>query len=93
MLTFPGPTKCLKEQQLANTALSLNGNGNSFVPRCNPAGGYERMQCDDAIGECWCVNKLGNEEPGTRIRGTKQYCDAPGTIQNYVILIILNKMD
>lgn len=84
MLTFPGPTKCLKEQQLANTALSLNGNGNSFVPRCNPAGGYERMQCDDAIGECWCVNKLGNEEPGTRIRGSKQYCDAPGAIQNYV---------
>lgn len=75
-----GPTKCLKEQQLANSALSQNRNGNTFIPSCNPAGGYERMQCDSAVGECWCVNKMGDEEPGTRIRGKKQYCDAPGRV-------------
>lgn len=38
------------------------------------------MQCDSSVGECWCVNKMGDEEPGTRIRGKKQYCDAPGRI-------------
>ena len=38
------------------------------------------MQCDSAVGECWCVNKMGDEEPGTRIRGNKQYCDAPGRV-------------
>ena len=36
------------------------------------------MQCDSSVGECWCVNKMGDEEPGTRVRGNKQYCDAPG---------------
>ena len=38
------------------------------------------MQCDSSVGECWCVNKMGDEEPGTRVRGNKQYCDAPGRI-------------
>ena len=81
---FAGPTKCVREQQLANSVLSQNRNGNTFIPRCNPAGGYERMQCDSAVGECWCVNKLGDEEPGTRIRGNKQFCDAPGRARGYI---------
>ena len=38
------------------------------------------MQCDSSAGECWCVNKMGEEVPGTRIRGNKQYCDAPGEV-------------
>jgi len=75
-----GPTKCLREQQLANSVLKQNRNGNTFIPSCNPAGGYERMQCDSTVGECWCVNKMGDEEPGTRIRGKKQYCDSPGRV-------------
>lgn len=40
------------------------------------------MQCDNAVGECWCVNKMGNELSGTRVRGDKQYCDAPGRLQH-----------
>ena len=68
----------MREQQLANSVLSQSRNGISFIPSCNSAGGYERMQCDRSVGECWCVNKMGDELPGTRIRGIKQYCDAPG---------------
>lgn len=79
-MSCAGPTKCVKEQQLANAVKSQNGNGKAFIPSCNPAGGYERMQCDRSVGECWCVNKMGDEEPGTRVRGNKQYCDAPGRI-------------
>lgn len=68
----------MKEQQLARAIQNQNGNSKTFIPNCNPAGGYERMQCDSSVGECWCVNKMGDEEPGTRIRGNKKFCDAPG---------------
>lgn len=85
-ISCTGPTKCLKEQQLANSG--QNGNGKTFIPSCNPAGEYERMQCDSSAGECWCVNKMGEEVPGTRIRGNKQYCDAPGEVSFFLLRIL-----
>lgn len=38
------------------------------------------MQCDRIVGECWCVNKMGNELFGICIRGNKQYCDVFGRV-------------
>ncbi|XP_022806051.1 uncharacterized protein LOC111343164 [Stylophora pistillata] len=75
-----GPTKCVKEQQLVRALKSQNGNRKGFTLLCNLAGGYERMQCDASVGECWCVDKMGKEEPRTRVRGKKQYCDAPANL-------------
>ena len=51
------------------------------------------MQCDSSVGECWCVNKMGDEEPGTRVRGNKQYCDAPGkTLFHDFVLFLVRKV-
>ena len=39
------------------------------VPRCNVDGTYEEVQCDIAIGHCWCVDRDGREIETTRTEG------------------------
>ena len=41
----------------------------AFLPSCKLNGDYEEVQCHGSTGYCWCVDKLGNELEGTRIRG------------------------
>jgi len=40
----------------------------AFLPSCKLNGDYEEVQCHGSTGFCWCVDKLGNELPGTRTR-------------------------
>ncbi|XP_077995049.1 uncharacterized protein LOC144448627 isoform X2 [Glandiceps talaboti] len=41
-----------------------------MVPRCTADGRYEKIQCADSIGICWCVNQgTGAEVRGTAVRG------------------------
>lgn len=40
-----------------------------FTPTCQPDGGYNVVQCDMSVGVCWCVDKNGIEEQGTRTSG------------------------
>lgn len=37
-----------------------------FIASCQSNGSYEPIQCHNATGFCWCVDKLGNELAGTR---------------------------
>ena len=37
-----------------------------FIASCQSNGSYELIQCHNATGFCWCVDKLGNELTGTR---------------------------
>ncbi|XP_029962713.1 nidogen-1 [Salarias fasciatus] len=37
-----------------------------YVPSCNENGEYEPMQCHGSTGHCWCVDRNGQEIPGTR---------------------------
>ncbi|XP_063054021.1 nidogen-1-like [Engraulis encrasicolus] len=37
-----------------------------FVPTCDPYGAYEPMQCHSSTGQCWCVDREGQEIVGTR---------------------------
>jgi len=38
-------------------------------PQCTAEGEYEPTQCEAAVRQCWCVNRLGVERSGTRVRG------------------------
>ncbi|KAM3863357.1 nidogen-1 [Diretmus argenteus] len=37
-----------------------------FIPTCDEHGAYEPMQCHGSTGHCWCVDRNGQEIPGTR---------------------------
>ncbi|EMP41626.1 Testican-1 [Chelonia mydas] len=44
--------------------------GGVFLPRCNEEGYYKATQCHGSTGQCWCVDKYGNEIAGSRKQGT-----------------------
>ncbi|KAI6076978.1 Testican-1 isoform X1 [Aix galericulata] len=44
--------------------------GGAFIPRCNEEGYYKATQCHGSTGQCWCVDKYGNEIAGSRKQGT-----------------------
>ncbi|XP_037638608.1 nidogen-1 [Sebastes umbrosus] len=37
-----------------------------YIPTCDENGAYESMQCHGSMGHCWCVDRNGQEIPGTR---------------------------
>ncbi|KAI4584296.1 hypothetical protein MJG53_007575 [Ovis ammon polii x Ovis aries] len=43
--------------------------GGAFIPRCNEEGYYKATQCHGSTGQCWCVDKYGNELAGSRKQG------------------------
>lgn len=47
-----------------------------FIPRCDDNGAYEPMQCHGSTGHCWCVDRNGQEIPGTRSGpGSRPMCE------------------
>ncbi|KAK7806625.1 hypothetical protein U0070_009850 [Myodes glareolus] len=66
----PGGLPCQNEMnriQKLSKGKSLLG---AFVPRCNEEGYYKATQCHGSTGQCWCVDKYGNELAGSRKQGT-----------------------
>lgn len=65
-----GKTKCENDADAAN----------KWVPACDKAGSYIPGQCNQAIGSCWCVDRLGREIPRTREVYSKgrPRCDVTG---------------
>ncbi|XP_069843768.1 testican-1-like [Dipodomys merriami] len=41
----------------------------AFVPRCTEDGYYRATQCHGGTGQCWCVDRYGNELAGSRRQG------------------------
>ncbi|XP_072119963.1 testican-1 isoform X1 [Mobula birostris] len=41
-----------------------------FIPRCAEDGYYKSAQCHSSTGQCWCVDRYGNEITGSRRQGT-----------------------
>ncbi|XP_072038714.1 uncharacterized protein [Amphiura filiformis] len=58
------PSKCEREASEAGPLIP-----GRFIPQCTETGEYESRQCHGSTGHCWCVNEIGEELEGTRIRG------------------------
>ncbi|XP_034040107.1 nidogen-1 [Thalassophryne amazonica] len=56
-----------------------------FVPTCDENGAYEPMQCHGSTGQCWCVDRNGQEIPGTRSGpGSVPMCIDHGVVPPHV---------
>ncbi|XP_060895366.1 nidogen-1 [Labrus mixtus] len=46
-----------------------------YIPTCDEDGRYEAMQCHGSTGHCWCVDRNGQEIPGSRSgTGSRPMC-------------------
>jgi len=54
-------TRCLKMRSDANSRQLIG----AFRPQCTESGEFLPMQCHSSTGECWCVDKNGDEVVGT----------------------------
>ncbi|KAJ3588524.1 hypothetical protein NHX12_012116 [Muraenolepis orangiensis] len=41
----------------------------TYTPRCTEEGYFKSTQCHGSTGQCWCVDKYGNEIAGSRKQG------------------------
>lgn len=53
---------CAEKKRLSDKA--------DWIPRCDKEGYYEREQCHDKSGYCWCVDLNGNMIPETKKYGS-----------------------
>lgn len=48
-----------------------------YIPACTLDGRYQRVQCYQSTGYCWCVNEdTGKNIPGTSTKDTPPQCDS-----------------
>ncbi|XP_061840377.1 testican-3 [Nerophis lumbriciformis] len=47
-----------------------------YLPSCEEDGYYRSQQCHSSSGQCWCVDRYGNERAGSRTHGAAD-CGAP----------------
>ena len=70
------PTRCLLDRA-RSLALEVEGSNGKYIPKCTDYGRYDPVQCHPALGQCWCVDKYGNELDETRQEGNP-YCNDTG---------------
>uniref|UniRef100_A0A4W6CCJ4 Nidogen 1 n=1 Tax=Lates calcarifer TaxID=8187 RepID=A0A4W6CCJ4_LATCA len=83
----PGKTQCEihRDSLLAATEFGPRGPRppvGQYIPTCDENGAYEPMQCHGSTGHCWCVDRNGQEIPGTRSGpGSRPMCFDHGGVQ------------
>ncbi|XP_032915505.1 testican-3 isoform X3 [Catharus ustulatus] len=43
-----------------------------YIPFCDEDGYYKPSQCHGGLGQCWCVDRYGNEVSGSRTNGAAE---------------------
>ncbi|XP_045557042.1 testican-2 isoform X1 [Salmo salar] len=65
---------CLAELERIQVQQVAKMKPGMYIPSCDEDGYYRQLQCDQSMGECWCVDQHGGEIMGSRIHG-KPDCD------------------
>lgn len=76
----PKPEKkahdCKSEEKSALQREAENPDGGIFIPRCTADGQWQRAQCHETVGYCWCVNESnGRPISGTATKGAEPVCN------------------
>lgn len=54
----------------------------SYIPRCTEEGYFKPTQCHGSTGQCWCVDKYGNEIAGSRKQGNPNCGKSPANTES-----------
>uniref|UniRef100_W5NFR3 Nidogen 1 n=1 Tax=Lepisosteus oculatus TaxID=7918 RepID=W5NFR3_LEPOC len=82
-IAVPEKTRCERERDrlLGSSSSAFGPRGprpvpGQYIPTCDSLGNYTPLQCHGSTGHCWCVNRHGDEIPGTRAGpgATPTYC-------------------
>ncbi|KAM6971977.1 testican-3 [Aplochiton taeniatus] len=59
------------KSELSNTNKKQSGKKllGQYLPTCDEEGYYRSHQCHSSSGQCWCVDRYGNEVAGSRSQG------------------------
>ncbi|XP_056010489.1 papilin-like [Ostrea edulis] len=83
-------TPCQRELEAASLQVlsQVDSCNPVFIPRCDSKGKYERTQCYDLNGICFCVLPNGTKITGTEVRGNPDCSRAtkPGVCPHYTSL-------
>ncbi|XP_061164988.1 uncharacterized protein K04H4.2-like [Saccostrea echinata] len=83
-------TPCQRELEAASLQVlsQVDSCNPVFIPRCDSKGNYQRTQCYDHNGMCFCVFQNGTKIPGTEVRGNPDCSRAtkPGVCPHYTSL-------
>ena len=71
--------KCqLQRREALKNALVVGGKiippPGVHVPICEADGTFSAIQCDQYLGDCWCVDQNGDEKHGSRTQNGKPIC-------------------
>lgn len=59
--------KCVRSNSLCASVCCLRAG--QYLPSCDEEGYYRSHQCHSSSGQCWCVDRYGNEVSGSRTHG------------------------
>lgn len=62
-------TKCQHAREIANITMMLNRSSPYALPSCDKHGNFEKVQCAQSLGVCWCSTPEGKPIPGTLTAG------------------------
>ncbi|MGH0139077.1 UNVERIFIED_CONTAM: hypothetical protein FKN15_068558, partial [Acipenser sinensis] len=75
LLTEPEKTLCQRHRENILGTRGPRPIPGQYVPNCDDHGNYTPLQCHGSTGQCWCVDRNGQEIPGTRSeRGVRPPC-------------------
>lgn len=88
-LPLPGKPLDGCQQKLRDYSLNPPKSGD-YEPRCD-RDGFVTVQCDRLANICWCVDRSGNERPGTRQKGHQISCPGEGNFALIYIIITIRR--
>lgn len=62
-----------------------------YLPSCDEEGYYRSHQCHSSSGQCWCVDRYGNEVAGSRTHGPAN-CGEQSEAVSYFVLENWNRL-
>ncbi|XP_077209029.1 thyroglobulin [Paroedura picta] len=77
---------CQLQKQHILVSRYINSSATPHIPQCLDSGGFDPVQCNVDLQQCWCVDAEGMEIYGTRQKGKPEQCPGKCEIRDRRLL-------